>query len=55
MLQNFKISLELNFIQNQGPEQNFLKRQGFWCKILGFFCDLDLFSYEKWRGPGAGL
>jgi hypothetical protein len=44
---DFKISLELNFIQNQGLKQNISKMKGCWCKFLGFSYNLDLFSYGK--------
>jgi hypothetical protein len=57
MLQNFKISLELNFIQHQGLEQNFSKIQGCWCKVMRFFMEFGfIFGFIfVWRGQGAGI
>jgi hypothetical protein len=47
MLRDFKISLEPNFIQNQRLKHNFSKRQGCWCKVLGFFLEFGFIFVRK--------
>jgi hypothetical protein len=52
MLRDFKISLEPNFIHNRGLEHNFSKRQGCWCKVIGFFLEFGFIFIWKmaWTG-----
>jgi hypothetical protein len=54
MLWVLKIFLEQNFIQNQGLEYNSSKRQGVGVNFWDFPSNVDLCSYEKWCGLGAG-